>query len=283
VSAPHKLISKILACLGRKLLLMILATLCDSKRRAPRQGVDHADGDDSAATETPFLRGEHQVGSDREWKCDGSDLCAELSGVVPNEFSRTYGGQPATRILEETANIATVVDLSPLLEGHLLVAPKKHYLSFAAAMLDHQHEIILMLERASAWVRETYHSVALFEHGSTSDDASGACIEHAHIHVLPVAATGLVDVMRDDKLQLTVLKNIAGWIEIADTHRSYLLCSDGESFWVAYPQGPVRHQYLRSAAAHVIGMPDPYWDWALVVRKNLLRETIHRFNQGSDS
>jgi diadenosine tetraphosphate (Ap4A) HIT family hydrolase len=221
------------------------------------------------------------VSSGEEWKCDGSDLCAELSGHEPNEFTRTYDGDPPSRVLNETPHFATVVDISPLVEGHLLVVPRKHYLNFGNAMVDYPDEAIGTLQRARDWVRETYGPVALFEHGSTPDRAGGACIDHAHVHVLPLAAEALVDVMRGDELELEALGDVASWMYIADTSRSYFLCSDGESLLVAFPVRSVRRQYLRSAAGQVLGMSDPYWDWALFINKNLLRETIRRYRFSS--
>jgi diadenosine tetraphosphate (Ap4A) HIT family hydrolase len=217
------------------------------------------------------------MSGDTVWKCDGSDLCAELSGSAVTEFSRTYEKNPQSRILLESTNVAMIVDISPLVEGHLLVVPKKHYLNFASVMLDYRHEAVQVTQRAKDWVRETYGSVTLFEHGSTSDQSGGACIAHAHIHVLPIAATGLVAVMRRDELELTELSDITSWTEIAETPRPYLLCSDGEHSFVTFPSGRVRHQYLRSAAAEVLGIPDPQWDWSLVIRRNLLRNTVRRY------
>lgn len=218
------------------------------------------------------------MNGDSAWKCDGSDLCAELSGSADTEFSRTYEGDPESRILLETTNFAMVVDISPLVEGHLLVVPKKHYRNFASAMLDYRHEAVQITRRARDWLRETYGSVALFEHGSTSDQFGGACIAHAHIHVLPVEASGLVAVMRRDELELIALPDITSWTEIAETPRHYLLCSDGERSVVTFPSARVRHQYLRSAAAEVLGIPDPHWDWSLVIRRDLLRNTVRRYS-----
>ncbi|AVH59064.1 MULTISPECIES: HIT family protein [Streptomyces] len=213
----------------------------------------------------------------REGKCDGSDLCAELSGATFTEFSRTYQGDPHSRVLLETANFAMVVDISPLVEGHLLVVPKKHYLSFARAMLDYRHEAISVVQRARDWVRKTYGTVTLFEHGSTAGQSGGACIAHAHIHVLPVESKRLVAVMQRDELELTALPDITSWTEATESQRPYLLCSDGESSCVALLSARVRHQYLRSASAEVLGIPDPQWDWSLVVRKDLLRGTVRRY------
>ncbi|MEV5088691.1 hypothetical protein ACWEQ5_30280 [Streptomyces griseoincarnatus] len=36
----------------------------------------------------------------------------------------------------------------------------------------------------------------------------------------------------------------------------------------------MRSQYLRSVVGRLLGIPDPLWDYALVVRRELLRETM---------
>jgi hypothetical protein len=84
-------------------------------------------------------------------------------------------------------------------------------------------------------------------------------------------------VMRRDELELTALGDITSWTEIYKDSRPYLLCSDGERSFVTFPPLGVRRQYLRSAAAEVLGIPDPEWDWSLVIRKDLLRNTVRRY------
>src|SRR5436189_66526 len=83
--------------------------------------------------------------------------------------------------------------------------------------------------------------------------SGAACIAHAHLHVLPVETKRLVAVMRRDALDLSPLPDIASWTDIADGQLPYLLCSDGELSFVALLSGRVRHQYLRSASAEVLG------------------------------
>lgn len=213
----------------------------------------------------------------RDLSCDGSDLCTELSGSSTSAFSLTYEGDPASRILAKSTNFATVADISPLVEGHLLVAPKVHYFNYASAMQDHRNEAVTVLLDAARWVKATYGMVALFEHGSTHDGVNNACIHHAHVHVLPVSANALSDVMRSDHLGVETFDDIDEWLRIADAHRTYLMCSNGETFAIALPSASVRHQYLRAAAGRVLGIPDPEWDWSVVVRKHLLRATVDRF------
>jgi len=36
----------------------------------------------------------------------------------------------------------------------------------------------------------------------------------------------------------------------------------------------MRSQYLRSVVGEIIGIPDPLWDYSLVIRKELLRDTV---------
>src|SRR3712207_831311 len=54
------------------------------------------------------------------FQCPNSDFCAELAGTAETNFFRTYCGDPETRMLGNTDNLAVVADLSPLTSGHIL-------------------------------------------------------------------------------------------------------------------------------------------------------------------
>ncbi|GAA3339492.1 hypothetical protein GCM10020358_23490 [Amorphoplanes nipponensis] len=36
----------------------------------------------------------------------------------------------------------------------------------------------------------------------------------------------------------------------------------------------IRPQYLRSVVGRMLDIPDPEWDWSVVVRRHLMRETM---------
>lgn len=209
--------------------------------------------------------------------CDRSDLCAEFSGTADTEFSRTY---PRTgRYLAATADSVAVVDLSPLVVGHVLVCPRMHYFSAAQAIADPECDFKMFLVGFLKIYADIFGRFVILEHGSTEAMRS-ACISHAHLHVLPLALEPMVERMTDDGLPLSILD---GWQEVAGLcidRLPYYLASDGERFFVARPQRRMISQYLRVVAGASIAIPPEECDWAVVVRRELFHRTIHCWATG---
>lgn len=88
-------------------------------------------------------------------------------------------------ILWEDENIYVVPDLFPLVVGHMLVISKNHYNSFANAPIS----TINCVKSALQYLLNHVfcgQNVAIFEHGSITENSAGASISHAHLHVVPI-------------------------------------------------------------------------------------------------
>ena len=90
-------------------------------------------------------------------------------------------------ILYENNYFYVVVDIAPLMRGHLLIIPKKHYLNFGELPEDMKKEAKIIKKKIKKIYQDVYNSDALFfEHGSTDDISAGSSINHAHLHSLPL-------------------------------------------------------------------------------------------------
>lgn len=205
--------------------------------------------------------------------CQGADFCQELSGESDTEFNAVYDGDPPTRVIGRSANFTVLADMSPLCVGHLLIAPFRHYLSFAEAVRHHGAELDDVIARVSDRYAATFGEPLILEHGSTEDLDGSSCITHAHWHLLPLRFDAVHAIMAGDGLDWTELD---GFHELAESGRgtTYFLCADRHRRRLYGPGRGMRRQYLRSVAAAVLGIPDPEWDYAVVVRKPLLRITM---------
>lgn len=208
--------------------------------------------------------------------CTGSDLCAELAGSIHTSFTRTYRGDPSSRIIHRARDLSVLSDLSPLVQGHLLIAPRKHYLSFGYAMQDLGEHVRSLLAVLLPQYQKTFGPATILEHGSSTDMLTSACISHAHWHIVPVEGKAVADLLRRDGLLPIQLSDITELDEFSVTDSSYFYCSFG-SFHLAYRTRPeLPRQYLRLVVARLLGIPEPLHDYALVVRKHLLRQTMLR-------
>ena len=202
--------------------------------------------------------------------CIGADLCQELDGIGNVTFSRVYAGSPPSRTIMTTERFAVIADLSPLTTGHLLLLPKVHFLSFAQVARHLPGDLDRMVGLVSSLYGQTFGTPVILEHGSARNDDHNACITHAHWHIVPANGPDIVDLMRDDGLRPTVLCDLASapW---PDT--PYYLVSHGGTMHIC-PATFMPRQYVRSLIGRRLGMRDPEWDYALIVRRELLRETM---------
>lgn len=216
--------------------------------------------------------------SDHDY-CAGSGLCAELRGLPDNSFALTYQGDPPDRVVAATSQFRIIADLSPLTVGHLLVVPVTHHLGFGHLVGANSTEIAGLLDRMLPEYERTFGSPAILEHGSSSDMSTSACVAHAHWHLFPVDVAEVNRRMVRDGLEQVELAGFADLGDLARRDRSYYYCSDGERHWVYESDGRLRRQYLRAIVAEMVGIPEPCWDYSLVVRKELLRETMSRVSR----
>lgn len=198
---------------------------------------------------------------------------AELSGGSGSLFARLYGDQPPSRVVASTRHFVVVADLSPLVAGHLLVIPRRDISSFAQVTDDEWADWRVL--RASLVDRLSSHwrTPIVFEHGSTEGMRGSACITHAHLHLLP-ADVDMMSRIEGDGLELSPVRGFRE-IPFAASSPYFFVEVPGHEPLVAradYPAMP--SQYLRRVAASELGIPDPEWDWGVVVRRELLRETV---------
>lgn len=206
--------------------------------------------------------------------CRGADFCDEIAGESDNTFKRVYGGEPPTRTVASTESFVVVVDLSPLTVGHLLLLPRGHYLSFAGVVRHHLTELKYLLDWLLPRYRETFGAPTILEHGSSSDFDHSACITHAHWHVMPVEGESIEQTMLADGLVPTTLRTVAELDSPLWSDSAYFLVSYKDLHLAFRTRRDLPRQYLRSVVSRPLLIPDPEWDYAVVVRKEVLRSTM---------
>jgi diadenosine tetraphosphate (Ap4A) HIT family hydrolase len=147
--------------------------------------------------------------------------------------------------------------LGQITEGHLLVAPVRHYLSLADIPSAHRGELEALLTKARDILRAAYGSCISFEHGVRS--GSGGCgISHAHMHLVPIAKA---EVFFDRLRSAHRFAQVSG-VTAVDAHLDgspYLFVENVDGFRYAAAVGPIPSQYLRKSLAAVL--ENASWDW----------------------
>ncbi len=180
---------------------------------------------------------------------------------------------PEDELIDESENFYAKAALGHFVFGYTLIVSKEHLPSFACVpeplfpeleafrnnVLDKLHNIC-------------EHPITTMEHGALNRcQRGGACIDHAHLHLMPLAAD-LYPVL-SERFSFGELGSIGELRRFKDAQVPYLYFQrEGlRSHGVGLAQD-VPSQMLRQIACQSLGTPE-LWDW----RNRPLRDVLQRF------
>jgi ATP adenylyltransferase len=168
--------------------------------------------------------------------------------------------------LYETPRFVVLPSLGPLMPGHIMIVSKEHYLSLASMGQDAVNEY----DELAAYLRNgpfLQGSNALeAEHGSTLEDKAGACVVHAHVHLMP----RMGKFMDEFKRKLSV-RNEANLLELGPTHVPYIYVR-AESGHLLFDAHGLPSQSIRRILCDVLDRDDT--DWTQSPRLDWVKETV---------
>jgi diadenosine tetraphosphate (Ap4A) HIT family hydrolase len=90
----------------------------------------------------------------------------------------------ATNILKETDAFFIVADHAPLVEGHILIIPKRHYACYGAVPAQQDADLAILKQEVRQFFDRYYVPVIFWEHGIFRQT-----VFHAHLHCFPFGET----------------------------------------------------------------------------------------------
>jgi SAM-dependent methyltransferase/diadenosine tetraphosphate (Ap4A) HIT family hydrolase len=194
------------------------------------------------------------------------DLCREvlLGGTaVTGPYIRAGTEEPYSRLIFRTSVVDALAGLGSMAPGYVLLMPRRHVRSIGELSIQeitHVFDVAWMIRDR---ISEVFGgSVVLVEHGSSGHDhgASGACIDHAHIHLFPIrAGIDPSQFMMPDSHPVYGINELGA---IAQLGKNYYFCAFDRSGGYVSVEPRVRSQQARRIWAEALGMRDE-WDWAL--------------------
>lgn len=156
-------------------------------------------------------------------------------------------------IIKETDNFLLISDLSPIVAGHMLIITKNHFPNIKQAQIslpclnDEIDALLNFSQRIYANINS--QSVVTFEHGSpirgSSLEESSSCIDHAHLHVLPLPNSADLQVLVSEILNTNKIEMKH------DYHSGYLKFSFHENTFLL--QDNYIRQYFRIEYSKFVG------------------------------
>jgi ATP adenylyltransferase len=160
------------------------------------------------------------------------------------------------RILYETDNFIVLPTIGPFVEGYLLTIPKEHYLSMASLPKHLYLELEDVQNRVKEVLTENYSSPLFYEHGPNQESNAGCCVDHAHVHALPVQ----IDLVKLVNEELSS-EQIDTYAEFNEIDYPYLFIEgNNDEKHVFKLDHLIPPQYLRQIIAEQLGFPEKY-DW----------------------
>jgi histidine triad (HIT) family protein len=90
---------------------------------------------------------------------------------------------PSKKIYENN-NFIAILEITPQVEGHTLIIPKKHYKTILDLPNELGNDLIDFIKKTNSILKEKYNSKGFNIIINTSKEA-GQIIDHLHIHILP--------------------------------------------------------------------------------------------------
>jgi hypothetical protein len=143
-----------------------------------------------------------------------------------------------------------------LVPGYVLAITREHHVAFADVPADTLTEMGAQLDDMISVLEGIFGEYFAFEHGGGVTCHSGSCIDHAHLHLVPLAATLGQELV--GKLQWDELSAIGDLHQLTSASYVYLY-QRGHHFVARDPGFP--SQWLRRQIATFIG--SDLWDWAV--------------------
>ncbi len=156
-------------------------------------------------------------------------------------------------VLSKSRCFTVLCDVHPLVEGHLLIIPKRHTSCAGEYTKEEWNDFLPLYERMSNWVLQKFGSVATFEHGKI-----GQTVFHSHIHILPFPQK-IEQIIPEGKEKLLPLNTVEELVDVFQQDGQYLYVSIGQEKWTVDPSLGVP-RFFRDRFASSLGCPERA-DW----------------------
>lgn len=171
----------------------------------------------------------------------------------------------------QSDDFIAVPALGQIVPGYLLIAPREHVFSMAQLARDSRKKLYRFVEQVQELQASLWDKPTVFEHGACRESRrAGACINHAHWHLVPGKWDLLPLGTRSEEYP-----SFEEFVEQTIEVHPYLLVIDQESRCRLADGINVPSQYLRRLLAAIVGKPSE-WDYLASPFFENIEQTLDR-------
>ena len=208
--------------------------------------------------------------------------CCFCDGLF--QLNKKIGLASYESIIYQDNNVLITPDIAPVVEGHFLIITKAHWNSFANV----DDDTYVSLERAKEYLKCSVFKdkrILFFEHGAVRENTAGACIDHAHMHIIPVPFGIDIDVDKFIGTFVSSEKMMANKCSIqkcAKDKQPYVFYEIDRGHQWYYPVDVLPHQFFRMMVSYRFSVKHYRWgEWYENDKsKELFKNTLILGRQG---
>lgn len=187
-------------------------------------------------------------------------ICEEIrTGIFPIEYYQSY--PVMSRVCYESEHFIVFPSVSPLVPGHILLFPKKHFTCLMSLPRSIKKQFVDIVRKLYQHAQNHFGTTFVFEHGVVNNESTGCGINHAHLHFVP-------DVHHiAEKVDKKIIKEYppdmsGGFVDLlfnTNNKTSYLLFGkDLANMYLSFSKN-IPSQYVRRLISKRRGIDN--WDW----------------------
>jgi len=201
-------------------------------------------------------------------KCPFCDIIHNKADIIKN---------PENTILFSTKNFIIIPDAAPIVPGHVLVISRNHYFGFARMNYQLISEYESLKNKVFSIKPFQHLDYIEIEHGSTTEDAAGACIVHAHIHLIPQISKLFPFILKE----LPVIENKKRMIDLIGENRPYIFVRSTNSDVQCYVAKDLQSQFMRKRICEKMNLD--FVNTPDYNRNDWIKETIKFWRENIDN
>lgn len=179
------------------------------------------------------------------------DFCAEFAQPITSR----------SRIVRREKGIISLPSIGCFTDGYLLVLPERHVPSFSHLTDDELSAGLAHAESLRRKLEPIYGAYLIAEHGAgASCDLGAACVDHAHIHLIPMGSrtTAVKERYCNRGGRPMTTSGLNGFRTFTDT--SYVALSIAPNQYEFWPADRFPRQFVRQVCADLLGLSE-FYNW----------------------
>jgi diadenosine tetraphosphate (Ap4A) HIT family hydrolase len=195
---------------------------------------------------------------------DDCPFCVILDDGRSPCWNLLFNDRPSGEIVQSGERASAILDTAPITRGHLLIVPHEHVASLGKAKVQTQAEMMALKERSIEILTALYQPPTVLEHGAASFARNaGACVDHAHVHLVP-GWFRLLDRLKQDYPDAQTFNNYEDALA-SFSGSPYIYCEEPSGKAYGAVAGRCQSQYLRRLASEAAGVGER-WNWRDCIR-----------------